>query len=588
MAALGAAVLLAFVALILNPAWYNSWPRSADLPAPPINGITLLRALLLLQSVLLGVVAWRNWSFSRIVPDDRVSWLGTREEPNDISDRQAAWWLAGVTVLAQLLRSYGANADLWLDEISPILAYGSTPPLELVGNYVSTNNHLLNTLLLKLSIGVFGEHEWSVRLPAILFGVASIVMLWFCARFVLSRRASLLPALLLAVSYHHIFFSQNARGYSAYIFFALFGIFALIKGLREDRLVWWVCWVAAVVLGFASLLNTAFVVAAQAIVAAAVLWEMSRRGQNARPMMRRLLVVFGVAAMLTLQLYIVALPGIYVVITNVYRTQSTGFTFLSLEFAREVWRGVSAGFGRDAEIAAIPFLLAAGLGYIALLRRSWVFALAVALPGVLTALFLLAGHLTFSPRFFLLWLPLTMITAVVALESVLNSNVLFKMSVPRQRSLLLWISGALAAISCVSLKRYYEIPKQPYRAALAYAEHARAPNDLVVVLYVTELGVRYYGARTEIPMSANYRFVRTAASLDSVLAEPHRGRVWMLLTFARAFHMDLPEMEARLHAGWVERKTFPATVGDGSIALWEERVPASPSVMNEAPKRGVQ
>jgi uncharacterized membrane protein len=57
----------------------------------------------------------------------------------------------------------------------------------------------------------------------------------------------------LAVSYHHIFFSQNARGYSAALFFALATSGLLIRALWDDRGWRWCLYVAAMVLGFASL-----------------------------------------------------------------------------------------------------------------------------------------------------------------------------------------------------------------------------------------------------------------------------------------------------------------------------------------------
>lgn len=52
-------------------------------------------------------------------------------------------------------------------------------------------------------------------------GTACIPAAYWLARFALTRWQALSVALLVAVSYHLVFFSQNARGYTAHIFFSL-------------------------------------------------------------------------------------------------------------------------------------------------------------------------------------------------------------------------------------------------------------------------------------------------------------------------------------------------------------------------------
>jgi 4-amino-4-deoxy-L-arabinose transferase-like glycosyltransferase len=161
--------------------------------------------------------------------------------------------LAAIIALAAVLRCISLGSDLWIDEITTIVDYRNMPTMQVIGSYLRSNNHLLNTLLMKAAIAVFGEHEWSARLPAMLFGVATIPVIYWVARLAMSRLASLGAALLLALSYHHIFFSQNARGYTAYLFFALLSTGALARGLQRDEMRQWALYVVSVVLGFASL-----------------------------------------------------------------------------------------------------------------------------------------------------------------------------------------------------------------------------------------------------------------------------------------------------------------------------------------------
>ena len=540
----------------------------------------MLRLVLAVEAAVLLLVAAFDWRFVRMAPTSRLAGHLQREESGDLTPRAAAVGLTIITLVALALRVYHLDRDLWLDEISPILDYASLSVPQIVGSYLRSNNHLLNTLLLKGMIALFGEQAWSVRLPAVAFGVAGVPALYWCARLALSRRASLGAALLLAVSYHHLFFSQNARGYTAYLCLALLSTRALVNGLRDDRGRDWLLYVMATVLGVAALLNTAFVLAAQGLVALAVVWRVHRAGGAAMPLLRRVLVVLAIAGFLSAELYAVAMPEVYVVISNVYKTQSTGFVLFSWEFAREVLRGVSAGFGSGgvgvgALLAAVPFLLVAAAGAFAVLRRAWALALALALPGVLTLAFLLVRGLTISPRFFLLWLPLAVLTAVVAIDA--GAGWIWRAR-PRRAALMgTGTVAVLAMLSAASLGRYYAIPKQPYRAALAYVERARKTDDRVVVVYLAELGMRYYGARAGAPLDERYRFVRTVPALDSALAQRGAGRVWLVVTFERALQMDLPELNARVHSGWTLQHTFDGTVGDGGISVWRERDAAATS-----------
>ena len=222
-------VVLLLIALTLPTGWYDSIPRLSGLPPLPIRGVTLLRVTILFEAVIFGVLALRDWSFGK--GGSSAIETQPREFPGDVSPGSATVALLIITIVAIFARSISLGADLWIDEITPIFDYGPMSMAQVIGSYLRSNNHLLNTLLMKAAIAVFGEHEWSVRLPAMLFGVATIPTLYWVGRLGLSRIASLGAALLLAVSYHHIFFSQNARGYTAYLFFALVSTGALATTL---------------------------------------------------------------------------------------------------------------------------------------------------------------------------------------------------------------------------------------------------------------------------------------------------------------------------------------------------------------------
>ena len=69
-----------------------------------------------------------------------------------------------------------------------------------------------------VGILTLGESALSIRLPSALFGVAGVLMFYRLARRCLEPAETLLAGVLLAVSYHHISYSQDARGYTTYLF----------------------------------------------------------------------------------------------------------------------------------------------------------------------------------------------------------------------------------------------------------------------------------------------------------------------------------------------------------------------------------
>ena len=137
--------------------------------------------------------------------------------------------ILALTGLALLLRVWQINADLWLDEITTVVEYMRLSPMEATLKFQSANQHLLNSILGSISIHLLGESTWSVRLPAMLLGVATIPVFFCLARRVTERREAIFATLFLCVSYHHVWFSQNARGYSAMIFFTVLSTLLMVR-----------------------------------------------------------------------------------------------------------------------------------------------------------------------------------------------------------------------------------------------------------------------------------------------------------------------------------------------------------------------
>src|SRR5262249_39582145 len=160
--------------------------------------------------------------------------------------------------------------------------------------------------------------------------------------------------------------------YTAYLLFSLLASGLLARGLQEDRARDWALYVVAMLLNFASLLNSGFVLAAHLMVGAAALFIIKVRGGSPLPMLRRLRAVFTLLALLGFQLYAVILPEAYAISRVVYTDPAVGFSPFTLEFIKELARGLSAGLGAGMSIGLILggllFLAIAGAGFLTVFR----------------------------------------------------------------------------------------------------------------------------------------------------------------------------------------------------------------------------
>ena len=168
-------------------------------------GPTLFRAMLVFHGaslVVLGVLIQRGWRPSPPLPRARRS-----------DQSRTAWIVAGLLCSAALvLRLWRLDTDLWLDELLTLTDFLRMPLGEIIAKFPSQNQHPLYSILGRISVLIFGEDAAAARLPAALFGVASIWALFLLGRRVYNVREALIACALMTFSYHHVWFSQTHAG----------------------------------------------------------------------------------------------------------------------------------------------------------------------------------------------------------------------------------------------------------------------------------------------------------------------------------------------------------------------------------------
>jgi len=82
---------------------------------------------------------------------------------------------------------------------------------------------------------LFGDNEFSIRFPSVIFGLLSILVLYYLASLLFNKRIALFGALILAVNPFHIYLSQQARMYSLFTLFSLLSLIYFFKILKDGR-----------------------------------------------------------------------------------------------------------------------------------------------------------------------------------------------------------------------------------------------------------------------------------------------------------------------------------------------------------------
>lgn len=155
------------------------------------------------------------------------------------SNRMRMIGVIGVTLLALILRLYrlgalgfAGNEDYLalsvrsvLDNLIPLFPSGVVYPRALPLTYISS-----------LFAALFGYSELILRLPAVLFSVGSVILLYLLGRRLFGPGTALLAALLLAVSDWDLTTARTARMYSMLAFFVLLSVLLFYRAsVDRDR-----------------------------------------------------------------------------------------------------------------------------------------------------------------------------------------------------------------------------------------------------------------------------------------------------------------------------------------------------------------
>lgn len=245
-------VLTLAIGFVLAMAARSGWP----LPRPVRVRPSALRFVAVLVALLgLALERWRTRVSAGAdgVLRDTVAFMRELAERqvrailNEPGSHRVA--LLGIMAVAVGVRAYYLTQPIRFDEAVTLLHFAAGPWLAVVSDYSTPNNHILHTLLVKASTGIFGTSLWALRLPAFLAGLVVVPLTYLLIRDLFNASAGLLAAAFTAVSYPLILYSTNARGYTLVTVLFLALLLVGERQMERPRPGGWVVFAALAALG---------------------------------------------------------------------------------------------------------------------------------------------------------------------------------------------------------------------------------------------------------------------------------------------------------------------------------------------------
>jgi mannosyltransferase len=167
-----------------------------------------------------------------------VSAAATAARPAAIAEqrRLPPWWpLAALIVLAAALRlATLTEQSFWYDEsFTPVHVLHADLGATLKALVHSENTPPLWYLLAWVDVRLLGDGALALRLPSALAGIATVPVVWAIGNALSGRRAALTGAAIVAVNPLFVWYSQEARAYGLFVFFAALAMLCFVRLLRE-------------------------------------------------------------------------------------------------------------------------------------------------------------------------------------------------------------------------------------------------------------------------------------------------------------------------------------------------------------------
>ena len=366
-----------------------------DLMPTVTAGLWLTKLFLLISAGLVWLV---NTDLEHFAPPSEP--VATRGISTGLEwTRTDLYVILALFAVSVVVRIPGLNQGLWYDEIQTLVDYVRLPAGEILTRYDSANNHILFSILAHSAIQLFGESAWALRLPAALLGALSIPIVYVFGRQIAPRTEAFLAAAFLSVSYHHVWFSQNARGYAGLLVGTVLAssVFLSLLAARRVRPELVIAYALISALSVWTHLTAAVTVGAHGVVW--LLATLDRPRHLSSPTSLAILAALALAGLFSLALYGPILPQMAGTLSgggsSPVDTAWKDPSWMVFESMRNLSRGIPGGWG-----ALLVVVIVALIGIQSYGRQSPLVLTILLLPAALMGILILGTGRNLWPRFF--------------------------------------------------------------------------------------------------------------------------------------------------------------------------------------------
>jgi len=142
-----------------------------------------------------------------------------------------------VLFIALVLRLVSINQSLWLDEAISVETVTKYSLADLFSKFLPNDfNPPLYYLILHFWLKLFPATEFFIRLPSVIFGILTCVLVYKIYRYLFkNKKQAIFASLLLGTAPLHIYYSQEARAYSLTAFLVSASMYYFLKLLKEKK-----------------------------------------------------------------------------------------------------------------------------------------------------------------------------------------------------------------------------------------------------------------------------------------------------------------------------------------------------------------
>lgn len=409
-----------------------------------------------------------------------------------------------IVLLGFTLRIYDlSHKSMWGDEILSVRVYSGNSIPEVIRVSSLRVHPPLYFIILHFFL-YFGDSEFVARLPSVIFGVLSILLIYKVGRSFFGEGEGLISAFLLSISTLHIHFSQEARMYTLYMFLSLLSLFLFYKAIRENDIKLWIGFVISTVLGLYTHFYMLLVLLIEMPFFVFMLYKKRRSIMTSMWKAGRKNILLLVLTLIIISISLLPLlPQVFRLSES--RGLSTPWGIKAETFYVVLFRNFSVDrFDFSVGYGLLLFLATFLIGLFTSIREYrqpttfllvWVF-----LPStVVFILTLNVGEPVVAEKYLIFILPGYLIGISRGISSIASSLLkrLGSFSMPFTERKKVVVSFTIAVVvfggvNVIPLQHYYRIENTNWRAAAEYLETNSNPGDFIIAPAGHAIYLSYY------------------------------------------------------------------------------------------------